>query len=213
MDQTPLGGRWQADGGSTRTVCQRCHQLTHHNRKEPVDLAHLKSTLQYSSLGFLRTKQQPLVVCVLDVTDMPWSLYALEQLVALQPHARVLVAANKVDLLPRDALKHEQRLRDAILSAVRQRVGNETFELVGGSVSLMSAIKGWGVKSLLKRVQDALLPSDDVYVVGCVNAGKSAFIHRMLSLSRASDRHQYRPTSSKIPGTTLGSIHIPLHTL
>ncbi|CAO3593674.1 unnamed protein product [Absidia cylindrospora] len=58
-----------------------------------------------------------------------------------------------------------------------------------------------------------MLPTDDVYVVGSVNAGKSALIHQLLNHARTLNKHHYKPTSSSMPGTTLGLVRIPLHIL
>ncbi|KAI8093726.1 uncharacterized protein BX664DRAFT_330426 [Halteromyces radiatus] len=209
----------QSNKNTPIPVCQRCHQLVNNNRKEGPDIGFLKASQQHTSLSFLHTKQRPLILYVMDITDMPWSLESLKQILNIQPEARVMIVANKVDLLPKSVNKHEQRIRDYILSSLKQQLekddnqsGVATTRNIQ-SISLISATKSWGMKGLLKRVQQNLLPTDDLYVMGSVNAGKSALIHQFLSQSRSLDKKEYRTTSSSVPGTTIGMIRIPLHVL
>ncbi|KAI8327657.1 hypothetical protein BC941DRAFT_333025, partial [Chlamydoabsidia padenii] len=221
-DAEPLSKREQdcpRDDHTTRNsvyTCQRCHQLNHSNRIEVLDAGFLSSSQQYTSLSFLQTKQKPVLVYVMDITNMPWSLKALKHILTIQPEARVMIVANKVDLLPPSAAKHEQRIRDYILMGLKQQLVTDSSDSTKTmrsvqSVTLISAKKGWGVKGLMRRVQQTLLPTDDLYVVGSVNAGKSALINQFLGHSRSLNKQQYRTTSSVVPGTTMGMIRIPLH--
>lgn len=198
-------------------TCQRCHQLIHNNRTEALDAGFLRSSQQYTSLSFLQTKQKPVLLYIMDITNMPWSLKALQHIMKVQPEARVMIVANKIDILPPTAGKHEQRIRDYILMDLKQQLisgrGDAWILKSVQSITLVSAKKGWGMKGLIRRVQQTLLPSDDLYVVGSVNAGKSALINQLLSHSRSLNKQQYRTTSSIVPGTTMGMIRIPLHVI
>jgi ribosome biogenesis GTPase A len=198
-------------------TCQRCHQLVHNNRTEALDAGFLRSSQQYTSLSFLQTKQKPVLLYIMDITNMPWSLKALQHIMSVQPEARVMIAANKIDLLPPTAGKHEQRIRDYILMNLKQQLmsgrGDVGILKSVQSITLVSAKKGWGMKSLIRRVQQTLLPTDDLYVVGSVNAGKSALINQLLGHSRSLNKQKYRTTSSVVPGTTMGMIRIPLHVI
>lgn len=81
-------------------------------------------------------------------------------------------------------------------------------------MQLVSATKGWGIQGLLRRIDEERMPTDDVYLVGATNVGKSALVNQIVSQQRTgSDKRQYRITSSPAPGTTMGTIRIPLHAL
>ncbi|CDH56172.1 predicted protein [Lichtheimia corymbifera JMRC:FSU:9682] len=81
-------------------------------------------------------------------------------------------------------------------------------------VQLVSATKGWGIQGLLRRIDEERMPTDDVYPVGATNVGKSALVNQIVSQQRTgSDKRQYRITSSPAPGTTMGTIRIPVHAL
>ncbi|RCI02537.1 hypothetical protein CU098_011589 [Rhizopus stolonifer] len=205
-----------------RQVCQRCYHLQHQNTPTTDSSpAFLKASQQYGSLEFLKTKRDPLIVAVLDVTDLPSSLGDLPSLLASNPGARILLAANKVDILPASARRHEQRIRDWILHHVKS-LGLPTQQI--RSVTLISAKKGWGVPSLMRKIDQEKRPTDDVYLVGCTNVGKSALVNQFMSQIRGSLdsagrqlksqlKAQYKITSSAVPGTTMGTIKVPLHAL
>jgi ribosome biogenesis GTPase A len=207
---------------ATREVCQRCYMLDHHNK--PITRStpeFLRATQQYGSLDFLKTKTDPLTVAVIDVTDLPGSLGQLPRLFSENPGARIMVAANKMDILPCSARKHEQRIKDWIIQHLKHQ-GISTNQIV--SVSLISAKKGWGVPTLMRRIDEERRPTDDIYLVGCTNVGKSALVNRLMSQIRgtldsegrkfkADLKAKYKITSSPVPGTTMGTIKIPLHAL
>ncbi|CAO3647442.1 unnamed protein product [Cunninghamella blakesleeana] len=194
-----------------RVVCQRCHSLSYQGRQEMNDSKFLRESQQYSSLSFLKSKQQPVLIYVMDITNMPWSFHSLRQILKTQPNSRIMIVANKFDILPPSTYRHEQRIRDYILSYIKKELNIPTNIIE--SLTLISAKKGWGIKGLIRRIQQTLLPTDDLYVIGSVNAGKSALINQFLSHSISLNKHQYKTTSSSVPGTTIGMIKIPLHTL
>ncbi|KAL0083639.1 hypothetical protein J3Q64DRAFT_1641954, partial [Phycomyces blakesleeanus] len=205
-------------------VCQRCHKLKHNNKLTTESSPQfLRETQQYGSLDFLKTKRDPLLVVVIDLTDLPSSLTPVVKMLNGNPSARIVLAANKFDLLPGRARLHEQRLRDWIVHQAKL-TGLPTQQIQW--VSLVSARKGWGISGLVRRLGEARLPTDDIYMVGCTNVGKSALVNQMLSQGgrgttgvesavarayKASVKKRYSITSSAIPGTTMGTIKVPLH--
>lgn len=205
-----------------RNVCQRCYALQHHNNSTTASTpAFLRASQQYGSLEFLKTKQDPLIITVLDVTDLPASLGDLPKLISKNPGARILLAANKMDILPASARRHEQRIRGWILQHVKS-LGLPTRQIL--SVTLISAKKGWGIPNLMRKMDREKRPTDDIYLVGCTNVGKSALVNQFMSQIRGTLdtagrqfksqlKAQYKITSSTIPGTTMGTIKIPLHAL
>lgn len=205
-----------------RTVCQRCHRLEHQHRATTASTpAFLRASQQFGSLEFLKTKMDPLIVVVFDIMDLPGSLGNLPEIMKSNPGARYLLAANKMDILPRSARQHEQRLRDWIVSYMKS-IGVPTHQVL--STTLLSAKKGWGVQTLMRKIDRERRPTDDVYLVGCTNVGKSALVNQFMSQIRGSLdfqgrqlkaqlKKQFKITSSAIPGTTMGTIKIPLYAL
>jgi ribosome biogenesis GTPase A len=207
---------------TSRQLCSRCHSLIHHKTSTTSDTQKfLRSALQYTSLSFLKTKNNALIVSIIDIGDIPFSIEPLIAELNSNPTHRVLLVANKIDILPKDALKHQQRIKDWIVQQAK-RSGLNTASIL--DVALVSAIKGWGIKSLLRSIESYRNSTDDVYVLGCTNVGKSAVVNAFLKQGAAkkedvSDyakqhtarvRREYQVTSSHVPGTTIGSIKIPL---
>ncbi|KAI7853502.1 hypothetical protein BDC45DRAFT_536205 [Circinella umbellata] len=196
-----------------KEICQRCYSLKHYNHiTTETSPEFLRATQQYGSLEFLKTKRNPLIVLVLDITDLPFSLSSqLSKLVQENPTARIMIAANKVDMIPQRARRHEQRIRDWIIQHLKQQ-GFPTQQIQ--NISLVSAKKGWGVLGLLRRLDEARLPTDDIYLVGSTNVGKSALVNNILAQRASKEKRlQYQITSSVVPGTTMGTLKIPLHAL
>jgi len=206
----------------SRQLCARCHSLTHHKSSTTdVSKKFLRSTLQYTSLSFLKTKSNALIVSIFDIGDMPFSIEPLIAHLNSNPTHRVILVANKVDILPKNALNHQQRIKDWVIQQAKKS-GLNTSSIL--DVSLVSAIKGWGVKSLLRSIESYRNSTDDVYILGCTNVGKSALVNAFLKQGVAkkedvSDyakqhtarlRREYQVTSSHVPGTTIGSIKLPL---
>ncbi|CEP13391.1 hypothetical protein [Parasitella parasitica] len=207
---------------SERNICQRCYGLQHHNASTTSSTPEfLRSSQQFGSLDFLKTKRDPLIVAVFDVTDLPASMGHLPKLLQQNSGARILLAANKMDILPASARRHEQRIRDWILQHMKS-IGMPTRQIA--SATLISAKKGWGIPTLMRKIDQERRPVDDVYLVGSTNVGKSALVNQFMSQTRGTLdtegrrlksqlRAQYKITSSAVPGTTMGTIKIPLHAL
>ncbi|KAI8987745.1 hypothetical protein BDF20DRAFT_851994 [Mycotypha africana] len=205
-----------------RIICQRCYQLQYHNNPITESTPQfLRQSQQYGSLDFLKTKNSPLIVAVFDITDLPGSLGKLPQLIQKNPSARLILAANKFDILPAKARHHENRIRDWIIQHMKS-VGISTKQIL--SVTMVSAKKGWGISALMRKIDQERRPVDDVYMVGCTNVGKSAIINKFMTQIRGSLdeqgkrlkedlKAQYKITSSAAPGTTMGRIKIPLYAL
>ncbi|KAL1922776.1 uncharacterized protein VTP21DRAFT_9152 [Calcarisporiella thermophila] len=193
-----------------RIICQRCHHLTHHSTNTT---SYWQETLveDRSFLKFLRSRQNVVVVKVVDIFDIPGSILPdLRQLIG--KGNPLLVVANKVDLLPPDA-KHQR-----IVEWLKQQCARVGLPRVDG-VHLVSAKRNIGVRSLCRAIAELRNPTDDLCLIGSTNVGKSELINSLLRNSARSstttpiiDPRYHRVTSSYFPGTTMGMIQIPLDT-
>lgn len=82
-----------------QSLCKRCHLLQEHNFLLNVNVCDVDYTRM---MGELKKQPESLVVLVVDVTDLPGSIYP--RLASVVGSRRpMIVVGNKVDLLPPDA--------------------------------------------------------------------------------------------------------------
>ncbi|XP_066474388.1 nitric oxide-associated protein 1 [Tiliqua scincoides] len=202
------------------TVCQRCWLLVHHRRALQVQVSQeeYRRLVSAALRGPPRHGRPPLVLCMVDVLDLPDSLLPnLPELVGDQAH--VFVLGNKVDMLPGDSPHYLKRLRQRLLETcvsvglVEPRQPSQTPSQRVMDVHLLSAKTGYGVEELISKLQRSWKFNGDVYLVGAVNVGKSTLFNTLLHSdyckSRASDVIN-RATISPWPGTTLNLLKFPI---
>ncbi|CAG8433464.1 5297_t:CDS:2 [Ambispora gerdemannii] len=184
-----------------RVFCKRCYNLMHKNRLPSPNWQDALVGSDTSFLKFLAKKPNSIVLTVVDIFDFPGSLLAhLEQLIGTR--TRNIIVANKVDILPKDI--HYDRIKNWL-----------AFELNGlgftnvMDIHLTSAVKNIGVRELVNAIADMRSASDDVYLVGCTNVGKSELMNSFLRTS-AVGGWQHKVTASLVPGTTMGMLGLPL---
>jgi ribosome biogenesis GTPase A len=220
-----------------RPVCVRCHELTHNNGavqgRTNVAAAPAHTDLLQATLA-ADGARSAVVLLVVDVFDLTGSLLPdLENIIGTK-HV-VIVVVNKMDLLPPSVL--DPRSRDAALvNYIRAEMARMNIRI--GGVQLASAVKGYGLPSLMQRVAKVALPdrarkarstrhrhysrdkikasavpavgyTRDLYVVGATNVGKSTLINRLKS-ERVIRTTGEPVTASHVPGTTYGLVAFPL---
>jgi 30S ribosome assembly GTPase len=173
--------------------------------------------------NLLRLRTKPSVIIYLvDVFDFHGTfLSGLRDIIG--DRSPVILAVNKVDLLPKD---YKPERVERWVRHESAAFGLDELQ----SVHLVSSTRGTGVKVLLA---DALSLARkrrcDIYVVGAANVGKSSFINHIMSVkvrraeSNAAKKSVYKKsrsagkvkgrgalTTSVIPGTTLDVIRVPL---
>ena len=173
--------------------CQRCFRLKHYNDIVDTEL---------TSDDFLKilqgiADQDALVVNLIDVFDVTGTI--VQGLIRHIGGNDLIVAANKIDLLPRSVnpakIKHwlNKEVRDA---------GMKPLE-----IEVVSSQTGYGIDALMETI-GKYRKGRDVYIVGCTNVGKSTFINRLIRQYAGADGSLI--TTSHFPGTTLDIIEIPL---
>ncbi|HEY8496167.1 MAG TPA: GTPase [Limnochordales bacterium] len=173
------------------TVCRRCFRLRHYG-----DVTHGPPA---PAAVWAAVKQAAAAAdCVLLVADA----FDFEASMSLPLRdlrgRRLLVAVNKIDLLPaRTPLPEVERW-------VRGRLADAG--LLHTEVHFISARTGWGTRALWERLKE-LVGRGTVAVLGVTNVGKSALLARW---SRALGNEGPAPTVSAVPGTTLALLRLRL---
>ena len=195
---------------STQLICKRCFSLKHYNTA-------LNVTLQEDDylrhLSHLREKRA-LLLLVVDVIDFPGSLFPNLHTLA-SPSSRVLVVANKIDLLPKNVDENFYNRLEALILDECKTSSLEGYPVAG--VVFTSVKSGEGLESLTDFILESWGNRGDVYLLGCTNVGKSSLFNYLLqSLCGASpgqlDVAGGPPvaTISHWPGTTLGVLSFPI---
>lgn len=196
-----------------QSLCKRCHLLQEHNFLLNVNVC----DVDYSRMmNELKKQPESLVVLIVDVTDLPGSIYPkLAQVVGSR--RPMIVVGNKIDLLPPDAKTgYMYRFKKTVERAVEKAGLLENFNIL--HTSLVSAKTGYGIEELiteiyLKYTNVKLGMRGDIFLVGCTNAGKSTmfnvFLQSDLCKVRAVDLVD-RATTSIWPGTTISLLKFPV---
>jgi len=206
-----------------KTICKRCHGLQNFGK---VDTAlrpgwtdePLMSQSKFRELLAPLREKPAVIIALVDLFDFAGSV--LPELDAIAGENPVILAANKVDLLPSKMGQHraENWVRREL-----EYMGIKSIANVGGAVRLVSCKTGFGVAGLLTKARQLADEMDtDVFIVGAANAGKSTLINHVLE--RNSRREPARAkkragnanaskgavTVSPLPGTTLKFIKVDL---
>ena len=193
-------------------VCQRCFRLQMYGECDdalrPGWSSHeLLTPTRFQELltGIKETKS--VVLCLVDLFDIEGSIVPnLKEIAGKNP---IVIVANKVDLLPKDASM--SRVNDWVHSLLRKKCGllspkeakeadaklyeeqgwypsrknSEEGMLRRSNVHLVSCEKGTGLPELVSTVVGlAKEHGEKVHVMGTANVGKSSFINRLLRYSK-----------------------------
>lgn len=178
--------------GRTPEICQRCFRIRHYNEVSSVALDEGDFLRILNHVG----ERPGLVVHIVDLFDFEGSLIAgLPRFAGGNP---ILLAANKIDLFPKNV--NRNRIRNWVQRQAKVN-GLKPVDTV-----LISARKGEGFDQLLASLAERR-KGKDIHVVGATNVGKSSLINRLIRDYSGLDREL---TVSRYPGTTLDLVHIPL---
>ena len=203
----------EASSNSSRLTCKRCFSLKHYNTALNVTL---QADDYLRHLSHLKNKRA-LILLVIDVIDFPGSLFPMLHTL-ISEHSRVLIVANKIDLLPKSQHGNFWNRLETMILDECTRSSLESGSVMG--IVFTSIKSGEGLEKLSMTILERWGNRGDVYLLGCTNVGKSSLFNYLLSSlceeqihSDGSDRTAaQRPlaTISHWPGTTLGLLSFPL---
>ncbi|BFZ64508.1 hypothetical protein YB2330_005654 [Saitoella coloradoensis] len=202
------------------TICLRCHNLKHHssapaapptvvtkNKRwtEPVaELNTPKFTEWHDVIRTIRnTHPSPIVLHIMDIADFPLSL--LKDLPKHVPNAKMVYVITRADLIAKND-EECALLRLELQTRIKKITGQQTAD-----VRIISSHKGWGVDlladSITKRAGTA---TKEVFCVGVANVGKSSLLNSLARRRVISVPVKDPVTESHLPGTTLGTVRLPI---
>ncbi|KAK4875888.1 hypothetical protein RN001_012310 [Aquatica leii] len=187
-------------------ICQRCHFLKNYNLALQVRV----SADDYPKVLETIKVKRGLILLIIDLLDFPCSLWP--GIINVLGHKKpIIIAGNKVDLLPRDSRGYLDRIKYVLEETVKESFGKQASKIK--HVSLISAKTGWGVEELITAMHNIWGTNGDVFLVGCTNVGKSSLFNCLLQSDfckiQAVDLVQ-RATTSVWPGTTMNLLKFPI---
>jgi small GTP-binding protein len=165
-------------------LCERCFRIKHYSDYQKV----VKDENDIISILDSINKTNDLVVLVIDLMDMPKDL----SLVNKNLNNDIILVLTKRDLLPKSL--YEDKLKDYL-------PGNYADKII------VSSNNNYHFDELFDAI-NAHKKSNNVYVVGYTNAGKSTLINKVIY--NYSD-YESTLTTSFLPSTTLDAITIKIN--
>lgn len=168
-------------------LCQRCFRLNHYGQDDlgavpaEASLESIRAGLRWATGAIL----------VIDLVDFESGLP--EELISLVGVRPLVVAVNKVDLLPK------QKALQEVQVWVKRRLQENNLSKV--KVCLISAVTGYGFPALADAITDL---GSKVIFAGVTNVGKSSVLQRLLQMRIGGGKgNKIKPTISPYPGTTV----------
>lgn len=168
-------------------MCMRCFRLKNYGEYESVS----SSQVNYASIIEGINKTDDLVLYVVDVLNLPNNLQDIREMVTND----CILVLNKRDLLPL-SVKEEKIL---------EYMNN--LNLGYDDIVIVSSEKNINMDLLLKKIE-RFKKSNNVYVIGYTNAGKSSLINKFIKNYGDGDT---KLTIAPLPSTTLDKIIIPIN--
>lgn len=168
-------------------ICERCFRIKNYGDYKQVT----KSNKDFINILKSINNTDALVILVLDVLNLPNNLSLIKD----NLDNKIMAVLTKRDLLPKS-------LNDTKLLKYLNNYDIDFVDKV-----MISSKKNWGFDDLMIAVNKHK-PSNNVYVVGYTNAGKSTMINKIIN--NYTD-NQSLITTSILPSTTLNTLDIKIN--
>ncbi len=178
--------------GSRSVICQRCFRIRNYMDTVSNDIPgedYIKVLSQINATNSL-------IVLIVDIFDFSGSF--LPNIKRITGQNDVILAANKVDLLPSSVKKEK------ILSWLHEMLEEEGLNVLDSI--LISSKKNIFIDELIELIKK-YKNGRDVYIVGSSNVGKSKLVNQILKRVKGTDKDAL--TVSYAPNTTLNFVGFP----
>jgi hypothetical protein len=169
------------------SICERCFRIKNYNEYKTV----VKENEEFLNILKVINKSGDLVVLVLDLFNMPKDLEVIKKHLSND----ILLVLTKRDLLPRSVMDVN------LLNYVND------YKIKCVDKLIISSNKNYQFDLLLENIM-RYKKSNNVYVVGYTNAGKSTMINKFIYNY---SNKEGMITTSMLPSTTIDNIHIKIN--
>ncbi len=168
-------------------ICQRCFRMKNYGEYQTVT----KSNEEYIKILKSIQNTKDLVLYIVDILNLDQDLTEIRKFI----DNKIMLVVNKRDVLPK-SIKEKK-----IIDYIKNRT--DDFE----DIVIISSEKNYNIDLLLNKIKYYQI-TNNVYVVGKTNSGKSTLINKLLKNYSTNTQEL---TISPMPSTTLDKITIPLN--
>ena len=179
-------GYIKADNYEKSDICERCFKIKNYNEYKMV----VKDNQEFLNILKDINKTNDLVVLIIDVFNLPKDLDFIKDHLSND----LLIVLTKRDLLPRSV--SDEKLLGYI----------DNYNLKYVDKLIISSNKNYQFDLLIDKIKK-YKKSNNVYVVGYTNAGKSSMINKLMYNYANTDGVI---TTSMLPSTTIDNISIKI---
>ncbi len=170
-----------------KSLCQRCFRIKNYGEYQVVT----KSNDEYLEILRGVGKTKDLVLYIADLLNLEEDLNKIRDIIS----NKMILVLNKKDVLPK-SIKDEKLINYF-----------EKHSDCFSKVIIISSEKNYNIDYLLKQIK-LYQTTNNVYVVGHTNAGKSTLINKLLKNYSTNTREL---TISPLPSTTLDTVRIEIN--
>ena len=170
-----------------KSLCERCFRIRNYNEYKFVT----KDNNDFINILKKINKTDDLVVLVVDLFNINRNIEEISKYL----NNNVLLVLTKRDILPKSC--YDKKLIEYF----------NNYNLNIKDTVIISSIKNYNFDELYKKINE-YKSSNNVYVVGFTNSGKSTMINKILYNYSNSD---LKITTSNLPSTTIDSIEVKIN--
>lgn len=185
QDENVLQEGYTAD--LENNLCQRCFRIKNYGDYQIV----AKNNEEYIEILKEVGKTKDLVLYIVDLLNIEKDIKEIRNYIS----NKMILVLNKKDVLPK-SVKEEK-----ILNYFKNM--GISFE----DIIVISTLKNQNIDELLRKIK-LHQTSDEVYVVGHTNAGKSTLINKLIKNYSTNEQEL---TISPLPSTTLNTVRIEIN--
>lgn len=181
-------GYIKAENREKSTLCERCFKIKNYGEYQKIT----KKNEEFFDVLKKINKTKDLVVLVVDLFNINKNL---KEITSYLPNNDILVVLNKRDVLPLS-------VKNSNLLAYVDEMGINYVDKI-----IISTTKNFNFDALMDKIKTHQ-KSNNVYVVGYTNVGKSSMINKIIY--NYSDSN-LEVTTSILPSTTLANVNVEVN--
>lgn len=187
MEDHKKAGFIEKENFDKAVICKRCFRIKNYGDYEVIN----KDIKDYEKIFDEISKRRDLILFLCDIFTLDESLNYINKL-----NGKVILVITKKDLLPKSVKEYK------LISYIKKNYNLNIVDII-----FVSSNKNYNIDLLYNLVNKRKV-SNNVYLVGNTNAGKSTLINALIKSYGKNDSFI---TTSSLPATTIDLIEVKLN--